>query len=93
MRHSRFEGSGYLLNDNRCSGNAVEEADVLGCMHCHAVILKHKWADQGAYCHQCDGPICSECDKDPNCKNFMRQLDQANDENYKAAQRALILGI
>lgn len=65
----------------------------MGCVHCHAVILKHKWVDQGAYCHQCDGPICAACDKNPNCKNFMRQLDQALNDAYRREQNAKILGI
>lgn len=93
MSHSRFSGSGYMLNDNRCSGGKVEEADVLGCKHCCAVIFKASWVEEGAYCHQCDGPICTACDRDPNCKNFMRQLDQANDEAYRREQNAKILGI
>jgi hypothetical protein len=90
---SRFWGAGYRRVDNRVSGGTLEESDVLGCLHCQALIMKAAWVEEGAYCHKCDGPICSECDKNPDCVPFMKQLDQAVDAAYKEGQKARLFGI
>jgi len=73
------------------------EADILGCKHCCAAILKPLWQVQGAYCHSCDGPICSECDKRSGCekgsKSWKADLDRAINDVYRREQNAKILGV
>jgi len=76
---------------------SIREADVLGCSHCAAAILKPLWQVQGAYCHSCDGPICAECDKKPGCEkgshNWKRDLDRSIQDAYRREQNAKILGV
>ena len=86
-------GQGYLWSDNRCSGGQVEEADLLGCKHCQALIDKRKWREAGAFCHHCDGPICATCDSVPGCTPFEQRLDQQLREAHRREQNAKLLGI
>jgi hypothetical protein len=89
---STFHGMGYLLNDNRASGGKVEEADLLGCVSCQALIDKKKWQAEGCYDHQLGGPICSTCER-TGTQNFKQYLDRALQESYRREQNAKILGI
>ena len=93
---SIFSAAGYLMNDNRASGNKLEEADILGCLHCQAAIEAQKWRVDGAFCHGCNGPICSWCDQTTNgCTgqfHFYRRLERAVEDRYRRDQNAKILG-
>ncbi len=54
-------GAGYLLNDNRASGQGKEEADILLCPHCQKVIKLAQWkaADgSNGWCSRCKAPCC-----------------------------------
>jgi len=70
MRHSQFDGAGYRLSDNRCSGGLVEEGDILSCKHCFALIPKKdvtqpkNMLSVRAFCHACDGSLCTRCGMD-----------------------------
>lgn len=96
MNRSVFTGHGYIMNDNRASGGTLEEADALGCKHCQAIIDGKKWRQDGAFCHACDGPICTHCDKRRpqfGCEIFERTLARAVEEQYRRDQNRAILGI
>lgn len=89
MVKSVFNQAGYLFNDNRASGNGLKEADLLGCKHCQALIDKTKWKADGAFCHSCDGPICTRCDSRMptfGCEVFERKLARAIEDQYRATQ-------
>lgn len=90
---SIFNGQGYYMSDNRCSGGTHEEDDFLVCKHCQKGLRKSEWKLQGAFCHCCDAPICTECDKSPVCTPFMKKLETSVDEAYRREQNAKILGI
>lgn len=92
---SVFNRAGYLLADDRASGGKVDEADMLGCSHCQALMKRHLWSDDGGFCHGCDAPVCGPCcDKIPThgCAPFMRQLERAVNDAYRREQNAKILG-
>ncbi len=107
MRRSRYSGSGYLLNDNRCSDGGVEEADILGCMHCHATVPRKKFESTistYAKCVACDGPLCPACGLDTQLYghgNPMHERTMPHDqwvmtslrEIHRREQNAKVLGI
>lgn len=82
--------------DNRASGGRVREDDILGCRHCQACIDKAKWKVEGAFCHACDGPICSFCDARKStfgCEVFEKRFARAIEESYRKEQNSKILGL
>lgn len=93
---SVFDQMGYAVVDNRASGGALHEDDLLGCRHCQALIDKSKWKISGAFCHCCDGPICAGCDArrpDFGCEVFERKFARAVEDNYRREQNRRVLGI
>lgn len=94
-RRSIFDGQGYYLNDNTCSGGKRIESDVFVCRHCQRTMLRADWAEEGAYCHRCDAPICARCGA-PNaigCKPIQQQIDEALAAQHRREQNAKLLGI
>lgn len=92
---SMFSGAGYVMVDNRASGGGMREDDILGCKHCQAAIDKSKWKENGAFCHACDGPICSHCDVRTSafgCENFERKFARAIEDQYRREQFRKVLG-
>jgi hypothetical protein len=95
MVKSVFNGVGYLLSDDTASGGARVEADMLGCYHCQRLMRRKLWADDGGFCHCCDGPICGKCADGMltrGCENYMRQLEGALEDQYRRDQNARVLG-
>lgn len=93
---SVFNQMGYLKADDRNSGGKLDEADMLGCNHCQALIRKSLWSDDGGFCHGCDAPVCASCcDKIPRegCAPFIAQLERAVNAAYIRGQNAKVLGI
>lgn len=96
MRHSRFNGEGYWLNDDTPSGGKKSEDVILGCAHCQRALKKHLWLINGGYCSQCDQELCVECATKAvteGCSNFKRFVEQQVNEAYRREQNAKILGI
>jgi hypothetical protein len=105
---SRFAAAGYILVDNRASdwGNRIE-SDVLVCGGCQALLRRHDtidhqgrvhvgWANEGAWCHRCDKPLCAACGAvpcPPQCGGFEKLFFEAVEDRYRRAQNARILGI
>lgn len=95
MLKSVRAGQGYLLADDRASGGSREEADMIGCKHCLALMRRASWQEDGGFCHCCDAPVCGPCaDKilTHGCTPFMRQLEQALETDYRRRQFAMIAG-
>lgn len=93
---SIFNGAGYLLADDRCSGGVRDEADMLGCSHCQRLMRKREWQCDGGFCHSCDAPVCSGCaDRIPTkgCEVFLRVLEGELEREYRRSQNARLLGI
>lgn len=95
---SIHSGSGYLLVDDTASGGKRVEADMLGCFHCQALIPKAEWkaGKSGAYCRQCDGPICAGCAQRMlsfGCEPFAKRFAATIDDHHRKTQNAKILGI
>lgn len=91
-----FDGAGHLVNDNRGSGGALVETDVLGCKHCQAVIASNRFAQNFARCGNCDGPICLPCAirmRTLGCENFKRQVDSALLDAHRKAQNLRCMGV
>lgn len=92
-------GHGYLLNDNRASGGALREYDVLCCPHCQAVINAQSWkaGDGGAgWCMKCAAPICGPCANrmlTEGCKPFMAQIDKLLADDYRRSQFRKLAGL
>ena len=90
---SMFNGMGYLIED---IATDRREADMLACFHCQASLKRKLWADDGGFCHACDGPVCGPCsDKQltEGCANFRRALEKALDQDYHRRQYARMAGI
>lgn len=94
-------GAGYLFNDNRCAGEGLEEADVLACNHCQALLVGKNWRENGGWCGQCGQPMCASCadafllppDQGGGCRPFIMLLEKSLDAAYHRKQMAKILGV
>lgn len=81
MRISKRSLEGYLLEDNRVSGGALQETPVVTCAHCQVQVrLNPGRVRDRARCAQCDKYICDFCDGIAQktvgkCLNYQRQLD------------------
>lgn len=96
MVRSLYNGMGWLLADDRCSGGERDEADMLGCSHCQRLMKKGDWKNDGGFCHSCDAPVCGRCaDRIPKfgCEVFMRKLEGEMEREYRARQNAMLLGL
>lgn len=94
-RRSIFDGQGYYLVDNTCSGGVRTEHDIINCRHCQRTVLKCDWAQEGAFCHRCNAPICASCGADNvlGCKPIQQQIDEALAAQHRRQQNARLLGI
>ena len=97
MTHSIYTGQGYLLNDNSASGGTREEADMLGCKHCQALIKKTDWQTKGGMCMACSAPICHSCATRTvkfGCEGpYEKSIERAVEDQYRLTQNSRILGI
>ena len=69
---------GYILNDNRASGGALQEWDTVACKHCQAVVKKEIFAKKGGFCGRCFGAICIRCAKRMDkfgCEPFLKEIE------------------
>lgn len=95
---SRFNGAGYLLSDNTASDwGTKEEADILSCGHCQALIKKSDWKEDGCWCSCCDQAVgvtcgCAKRMLTRGCENFLMKLEKAIERKYTVDQNARILG-
>jgi len=93
---SIYNGQGYYFNDDRCSGGKLEEADLLGCSHCHKPVKKADWRERGGFCMCCDKPICDACLKmvaQTGCVPFVAKLERAANGFYIRQQNSRIMGL
>ena len=93
---SMFNGMGYLLADQALPVSQRTEADMLTCFHCQTAMRKKLWADDGGFCHCCDGPVCGPCSDlqlTKGCANFRQKLERALDRDYRRNQLARMAGI
>lgn len=74
------------------TGDTRTERDTLTCVHCSAVVfvkpgsgvtvylepdLHGQWREEaGAWCRQCNGPVCLRCHHDGRCLPLERRLEQ-----------------
>lgn len=71
---------GYLLVDNRNSGQGMLEAATLTCSHCQRQVVRNpsRIRDR-AYCPKCDHYICDDCEATRVatgvCRTFTQVLD------------------
>jgi hypothetical protein len=57
-----MKDEGYLLIDNRCSGQGLIEAQTYTCSHCEAIVVKHPLRTRERHmCRKCDRHICDNC--------------------------------
>ena len=95
MSRSIFNGMGYLLADCNMPMGQRTEADMLACFHCQTAMRRHLWADDGGFCHACDGPVCGPCSDrqlTEGCANFRAKLEKALDKDYRRRQIAMVAG-
>lgn len=79
---------GYLLIDNRCSGDGMQENPVATCQHCHAqVILNPLRTRERGFCRSCFGYVCDS----PGCRDCNGSLNKLLDQQLDDAHRKLIL--
>lgn len=89
-------GAGYFRNDDTPSGGKKEEADVRTCTHCQRVLKMQLWKEEGAFCHRCNAPICTECGKRMDkygCEPFLAKLERSLTEDYHRRQFCKLAGL
>jgi hypothetical protein len=95
------DGAGYLFNDDRNSGGKLDEADMVTCPHCEALLRLQDWRKEreqggGGWCRKCFAPVCGPClDRMLvfGCEPYLKKIDQAVEENYRRQQNRKTLGI
>ena len=96
---SIWAGAGYLLSDNRASGGALREADLLTCTHCQKVITKDSWkaGDGGnGWCMKCSAPICGTCSNrmlTEGCLPFVQRIDRLLTNDHARTQFRKLAGL
>lgn len=97
MTKSIFNGAGYFMNDDRASGGALDEDDIIGCRHCPTPMKKREWKLDGGMCFVCSGPLCVSCTK--RAQQFgcqgpeIKRIEQAVNDLHRREQNAKVLGI
>jgi hypothetical protein len=95
-------GSGFRLSDNRTSGGAKEENDVLTCPHCQAVINLQAWRkadhNQHGYCAKCQAPVChaGPCAQDyamNGCRPFIQKIERMLSNDHALMQFRKLAGL
>lgn len=81
MRNKRSQ-EGYLLVDNRASGQGMVESPTITCSHCQrVVVLNPLRTRERGYCPKCDSYICDECEAVRVASGFeCRPMKQVFDE-------------
>jgi hypothetical protein len=97
MTQSIFDQAGYFMNDDRASGGALQEDDLLGCAHCPRPVKKAKWKNAGGMCVPCGKPLCFACferTKEFGCEGpYEKKIIEAVNNSYRREQNAKILGV
>lgn len=89
MLRSKRSLEGYLLQDNRASGDGMVETAVLTCSHCHRQILVNPDRTRPReYCAKCDHYICDWCAAARKGVDECRPMNQVLDLQQAAAFRA-----
>lgn len=82
MRFKRPEG--YLLIDNRCSGEGMLESATVTCSHCQRiVVLNPDRSRQRGYCRKCDHYICDNPACNFECVPLNKILDDLQEKAFK----------
>jgi len=68
---------GYLSIDDRAAGGKHTEYDTVSCKHCQAVIRVVHRQPQGAWCLQCQGPVCDTPACASRCVPFFLKIEAA----------------
>lgn len=81
--------TGYLIVDDRVSGGAMREADVVTCPHCHGqVILNPARTRERASCRKCHRYMCDLCAADFQrtfeCLPMSALLDMEQERLFRA---------
>lgn len=72
---------GYLIIDDRASGEGYIEKDTLSCKHCQAIVYVAKGSRKSSehWCFRCAAVICEYCAWQMNmtgiCLPFMKQIE------------------
>lgn len=71
---------GYLLIDNRASGQGMLEAATLTCSHCQLQMVRNPARERArGYCPKCDHYVCDACEtarvKTGVCRTFNEIID------------------
>ena len=97
MTKSVFNGMGYMVADERASDwGGVDEADILSCGHCGALMRKvgHRdrkgayhpgWVEEGGQCCLCNQPLCGPEGFDCRARAGL-PLDQGGGCNHQERQ-------
>lgn len=82
---------GYLLIDNRASGDGLMESATVTCSHCHRiVVLNPDRTRPREYCSGCDHYICDGCaairSSQPACLTLNAVLDRQQEAAFHDEQ-------
>ncbi len=88
-------GQGYFINHGT-ETYRTQEADVLTCAHCQAVLLFSSWKDDGGFCRPEMKPLCGTCADRAliyGCEPFMKKLEAFVREQYSYSQFIKVAGL
>jgi hypothetical protein len=96
-------GAGYLFNDNRASGEGLQEADMGICPHCQKVINLQMWrAADGStgkgWCMKCMSPCCGNgpCASEfaqKGCLPYLKKIEKMLTEEHAKMQFRRVAGL
>lgn len=68
---------GYLLIDNRASGESMVEAATITCCHCQRTFIKNTQRTRPrGYCAKCNQYVCDNPGCNTECRPFWKTLDE-----------------
>mgnify|MGYP001573323576 CR=1 FL=1 len=75
----------YLLIDNRCSGEGMQEMPTLTCCHCHIQVKLNPMRTRDRHwCWKCDAYVCDHKSCIEDCNGSLnRVFDRLQEENAR----------
>jgi hypothetical protein len=84
-----YKYAGYLLIDNRASGEGMKEFETFTCSHCQAVVVLNPARQRERYtCRGCDHLLCDRCGAARAAGAKCQTMKQMVDEFLERASRA-----
>lgn len=87
---------GYLIIDNRASGDGVKEMSTFTCTHCGGVVVMHPMRVRPrTKCHGCQHLICDGCaaqySQDHACVTLAQKIEEQFERTVRQGGNSVIV--